>query len=370
LEKAVISAKQLFVLVVLFEMGSAILVGYPTNLKQDAWIAILIGMVFGVMLFFVYYRLFLYYPDLPLTAYVQKIIGKFAGSALAFCYIIYFMYLAARVLRDFGELLTSTIYTETPIFFLNTLMLIVVVYAIQKGFEVMARVGELFFMVVYLMAIAGFSLIIFSGLIHLEFLKPMFESGLIMIVKTSLKSTVTFPFGEMIVFTMLLPYIKDQKKAKNACILGVILSGINFIIACIINISTLGIELFVRSPYPLLSTVSKINMANFIDRLDVLFMLYLMIAGFMKVAIFYYAAVIGTTDLFKLKNHQSINFPIGILILLASIMIATNYSEHIQEGLRVVPIYLHWPFQIIIPCFLLVIAFFRNRKKQQKTSSS
>ena len=48
MEKAKISATQLFVLVVLFEMGSAILVGIASDAKQDAWIAILLGLAGGI----------------------------------------------------------------------------------------------------------------------------------------------------------------------------------------------------------------------------------------------------------------------------------------------------------------------------------
>lgn len=370
MEKAKISAKQLFVLVVLFEMGSAILVGYPVDLKQDAWIAVMLGMAGGVLLFLVYYRLYLFYPDLPLTDYLQSITGKWLGRILGYSYIIYFAYLSARVLRDFGELLTSTIYTSTPIFFLMTLMMLTIAYGIHKGFEVIARVGELYFVVVYLMAIVGFFLIVSSKLIHLENLRPMMEAGWVQIVKTSLRGPLTFPFGEMVVFTMVLPYLNHPKKAKVVCISGIILSGINFTIATVINIATLGIDLFIRSPYPLLSTVSKIQLFHFIERLDVLFMLYLMIAGFVKVAIFYYAAVVGTANLFQFKDHRKISLPIGTIILVIALMIAPNYTEHIREGIDVVPIYLHWPFQIILPCILLVIAFIRNRKKQAKAPST
>ena len=71
MEKAKISASQLFVLIVLFEMGSAILVGIASNAKQDAWMAVLLGLVGGIAIFFIYYGLFVYYPDLPLTSYLQ-----------------------------------------------------------------------------------------------------------------------------------------------------------------------------------------------------------------------------------------------------------------------------------------------------------
>jgi spore germination protein KB len=92
-------------------------------------------------------------------------------------------------------------------------------------------------------------------------------------------------------------------------------------------------------------------------------MLYLTVGGFIKIGVFYYAAVVGTADLFKLKDQKKIIFPIGLIVIFAAGAIASNYSEDMKEGLVVVPIYLHWPFQIIIPGILLIIAFVRNRKK-------
>ncbi|MBT2696296.1 GerAB/ArcD/ProY family transporter [Bacillus sp. ISL-40] len=368
MEKAKINATQLFVLVVLFEMGSAILVGIASDAKQDAWIAILLGLTGGIMIFFIYYKLYMYYPDLPLTSYVQEITGKWLGRLIGFLYIVYFMYLAARVLRDFGELLTSTIYNSTPLFVINTLMIITIIYGIHKGFEVIARVGEIYFGVVYLTAILGMLLITFSGLIHLGNLKPILENGLKPVIKTFLTQTINFPFGEMVVFTMLLPFVNDKKKVKIVCLSGMILSGINITITVVVNISVLGVNLFSQSTFPLLTTVGKIQIADFIERLDVLFMLYLIIGGFFKIAIYYYAAVAGAADIFQLKNQRKLGFPLGIIVLFASVTIASNYSEHIKEGLVVVPTYLHWPFQIIIPSMLLIIAFFRNRKKKKSPS--
>ncbi|MBS4211440.1 MULTISPECIES: GerAB/ArcD/ProY family transporter [Neobacillus] len=370
MENAKIKASQMFVLVVLFEMGSSILVGLGGSARQDAWISILLGLAGGILVFFIYYRLFKYYPELPLTSYLQKITGKWIGRILALFYVVYFMYVATRVLRDFGELLTTTIYTATPLVVINSLMILTIIYGIHKGFEVIARIGELYFAIIYFMAISGMILVTGSGLIHFENIRPMLENGMKPVLRTFLKETLVFPFGEMIVFTMLLPYLNNPKKVKIACIGGMGLAGINIAITAIVNVAVLGPDLFVRSNFPLLTTIGKIQLANFIERLDVFFMLYLVIGGFFKITIFYYAAVIGAADLFKLKSHQKLNFPIGFVILLASLMIASNFAEHIEEGLNVVTIYLSWPFQIIIPLFLLVIAFFRNRKKQPKQQSN
>ncbi|MFH7818096.1 GerAB/ArcD/ProY family transporter [Neobacillus thermocopriae] len=369
MENAKINGSQLFVLIVLFEMGSAILFNLGGEAKQDAWIAILIGLLGGILLFLIYYRLYKFFPDLPLTSYTQKIMGKWIGKIIGFLYIIYFLYISARVLRDFGALLVSAIYTTTPLFVINTLMMLTIIYAIHKGIEVIARVGQLYIMIIYFLAILGFILIIFSGEIRWGNLLPIYENGWRPIFNAVIGQTLTFPFGEMIVCTMLLPFVNDQKKAKWACLGGMILAGINITITAIINISVLGVIPLSRSSFPLLNTIGRIEIAEFIERLDVFFMIYLVIAGFFKVTIFYYAAVAGSADLFQLKNQRMITYPIGFLILIASLTIAESYSEHVEEGLKYVPYFVHWPMQIILPIILLIIAFIRYNKKGSSPSS-
>jgi spore germination protein KB len=367
LEKAKISAHQLFVLIVLFEIGSAILVPLAIEAKQDAWLAILIGLAGGCCLFWVYHVLYSYYPDIPLTEYVQKILGSFLGKILAFFYVLYFMYISARVLRDFGELLITAFYPATPLFVMNALMIIVVVYTVRKGIEVLARTGELLFAIMVLLGIIGLILIIIADIIHISNLQPVLEEGLKPVIKTAF-TTLYFPFGEIIVFTMILPFLKTTKKAKKTGLLAIGLSGMLLALIMAVNISVLGVSLVARSPFPLLSTIQTIEVAGFLERMDVTFMLSSVLGGFFKIGLFFYASVEGTANLFKIKESSQLAYPMGVVVLLLSITIASSFSEHIHEGLQVVPLYVHLPFQVIIPLFLLLIAFFKNRKKQGKAA--
>lgn len=131
-----ISGFQLFVLIVLFEMGSAILFAPGSQAaRQDAWISLLLGLAGGLLLFHVYYRLYLFYPDLPLTGYLRKITGIWTGTIIGLFYIIYFLYQASRILRDFGELLVTTSYTSTPLFIINSLMVLIIVTQVIRGLK-------------------------------------------------------------------------------------------------------------------------------------------------------------------------------------------------------------------------------------------
>ena len=365
MEKSKISAIQLFILMVLFELGSALLVPLAIDAKQDAWLAILFGMVGSLALFLVYHKLYTYYPTLLPTEYMRKILGKVIGTVLAFIYILYFMYDASRVLRDFGEMLLTFAYPDTPLFIANALLMLVIVYTVRKGIEVIARSGELLFIFMYVLAVAGFILIISSGLIDFENLQPVLEEGLLPSVKVAVSETLYFPFTEAIVFTMILPYLNNPKKAKVTMLCATGLSGINLVITMLINVSVLGVNLTARSQFPLLSTVASIQVADFLERLDVFFMLAMVIGIFFKITVLFYAATIGTANLFKVTSPSMLAYPLGIVILFLSITIASNFQEHLHEGLHIAKVVLHIPLFTIIPPVLLFVAFIKNKKKHQ-----
>jgi spore germination protein KB len=79
---------QLFCVVFLFELGSAILVGLGREAMQDAWITVLMGIVCGCALLLVYLKLYHLYPALSLTGYLRKILGRYLGWFLGLLYVI------------------------------------------------------------------------------------------------------------------------------------------------------------------------------------------------------------------------------------------------------------------------------------------
>lgn len=72
----------------------------------------------------------------------------------------------------------------------------------------------------------------------------------------------------------------------------------------------------------------------------------------------------ATKELINLDDYKPIVIPFATIVLFFSMAIASNHSELIQVGIETTPLYLHLPFQMIIPVILLGIAFIRNRTKK------
>ncbi|MGG3451536.1 GerAB/ArcD/ProY family transporter [Domibacillus aminovorans] len=363
MEKAKMSAYQLFTLILLFEIGTAIYNPLAVDAKQDAWLAILIAMAGGFCLFFIYYGLYHYYPDLSPMEYMQILLGSVLGKILAFFFVLYFMYVAASILRAFGVMLVTIAYPATPLFIINALFILVIVHTVYKGIEVIARTSEVLFVAMGLLLLSGLFLFIVSGTIHIENLKPVLEEGLSPVIKTAFTDTLYFPFGQMVAFAMIFPYVKEREKVKRTGLWAMGMGGLILALVAAINISVLGVNLTTDAQFPFLASIQSIEVAGFLERLDVYFILFVMIGGFFKISIFFYAAVMGASHLFHVKHPSRLVYPMGIVILYLSMAIASNYTEYMQEWRTVFLPYIDRPFQAVIPVLLLIIAFFKNRKK-------
>lgn len=79
-----ISKHQLFCLIILFEIGSTTLFALGIDAKQDAWIAILVAMLIGFVLLWLYTGLQKYFPEKNFAQIIITLLGKVIGMPLVF----------------------------------------------------------------------------------------------------------------------------------------------------------------------------------------------------------------------------------------------------------------------------------------------
>jgi len=364
-----ISLWQLYILIICFQIGSAALVGIGNEAKQDAWIAVIIGTLFGIAIMLYYLFLLSKVPGKNLFELFVFCFGKWVGKFLTLLYVIYFFYISARVLRDFCELLVSTIFEVTPLEVISITMMLVIVYIFQHGLEVLGRTSEVFFpYVVAFIVMTGLG-IWFSGEFEMSNIQPILGDGFKPVLKALFPTMITFPFGEAITFMVISAYIGTKKNIKKVSAVGVLTSGILLTYGAVIQIATLGVDVKDRANFPLLSASREISLLNFIERVDLIIVFFVMFGIIVKVGIFFYGGLKGL-ELITNKPYRSMTLPMGSLIAFFTVVISHNFVEHIEEGLVFVPFYLHIPFQFGIPLLLLPFILWKTRKKQKKESSS
>ncbi|WP_186578002.1 GerAB/ArcD/ProY family transporter [Aquibacillus kalidii] len=352
-----INTTQLFVLIFLFEVGSSIVVGIGFDAKQDAWLAILLALIGGILLFTVYALLFYQFPNYVLTEYVELVFGKLIGKLVALVYVMYFLYIAARVLRDFGDLLITTTLSQTPLLVINLIIVLLVMYSCHLGIEVIARAGNIFFIIWIMLAFLFFLFVFVAQLPKVENLQPVLENGWMPVVKAAFPTTLTFPFGELIVFTMIFPFLNRKQALFKTGLIALLFSGLLLTVTMTVILSILGPTLSSSTQFPFLEAISKVSIADIIQRLDPIALVILIIGIYFKIVIFYFCSVYGFEKIWRLKENRRKYLLLisGVSILTLSIVMAEGLTEHLQIGIRIVPLYLHLPLQVFVPILILLI---------------
>lgn len=360
-----IGGLQFFTITLLFELGTALVVNLGMESDRDAWISILLGSLIGIVVFLGYSYLYWKHPGVPFTAYTRSLLGKYIGAPVSVLYIILYLNLAGRDLRDGSTMLAMATMHNTPLFIISSLMILSCAYVLHKGVEVLTRTSLVFAGMVMLIGVFCTIMLILSGSINLNRLLPMLENGIEPVLASVVHQNYMFPFGEMICFTMLMPYLSNVKKGPWVIAAGIFVSGLLLSFTMALNISVLGFDIVKRSPLPLMPTISKISISDFIQRVDIFVVMVLIIGVFFKIAVFFAAALIGISELFRLPYRRML-YPTALIILFSSMLDARSFTEHLDEGRGL--LYVVYPFfMLLIPAVLMIVTAVRSYRSAPRS---
>jgi spore germination protein KB len=147
LNNKIITNHQLFTFTALSTLGGSILVvsSIVTGIaRQNAWISVLVTMVFGLAMMWLYCFLASRYEGLTLIGLAEKIFGKWIGKIVAVGYFAYIFITAYDIPWYIGSF-HSNIKHETPVAVLIVLFYTALAIAVHYGIETIARASEIFF---------------------------------------------------------------------------------------------------------------------------------------------------------------------------------------------------------------------------------
>ncbi|MGE7823837.1 GerAB/ArcD/ProY family transporter [Paenibacillus sp. NPDC093718] len=354
---------QIIAMTILFMIGSTPLYELGIEAKQDAWLVVVVAMLTGMLLLFIYLYIQNQNLEHALPQILNQYFGKYIGSIITAAYIVYFAYESMRNTREFADIINISFLPSTPLYFLILLMVLLSGYAVWKGIEVFFRVTEFllpFTLIGYILIVLMF---IGSNIIHLERLMPILENGILPVLRASLPEVISFPFGQVVVFLMFWSHLDDKKTLSKASLSSYIFVGIFLLIFNILNLAILDPTITSISTFPLLRSVRLIEIADFLERLDPLIILLIYIGIFVKMTAFYLGAVLGLSSLIKV-SHKKTTVIVGAFIFTIS-FVSPNFIYHIWIGFAQNLKY-HFPiFQIWVPLILALIILIKRPRSSK-----
>ena len=325
-------------------MKSAVII----NIIYITFIALLIG-------YFIY-KLLKKFPGSDIIDISEFLGGKILKNIIGIIFITYFIFSASILLRNFCEGLKIIYYPQTNIIFIILFFIISISLTNNLSFGTTLRTNLI------IIPIVLFSIIFLFVANFKNFtpqrIYPIFGDGISNTFITGFSNI--FAFGGISYLYLLPPYLKDPKKFKKITLISIAISGLYLLLCVSTLLFMFNFFVDINEIMPLYSAARNIDLGNFLQRLESLFLL-IWIGAFAC-----YLGIVSrfSLDMFKkicnISNAKPLVWILGLLIFSISLIpkdYATSYflENNIYK-------YLVLAITFVISLSILILANIKKRK--------
>ena len=348
-------------IVVLFIMGSTLVLATASEAGKDSWIAILVSIITSIPIVLMYSRIiYLFKKDFYDISNI--LFGKFIGGFVNILYIWYSLHLGVLVLRNFGEFVRVNTLVETPMVVVILSISILCIWGSKQGINLLGRLSQVTLIILVFFILI--TIILMIPLYNIDNIKPLFQSDFTSFSR-AVFSTITFPFCEIIIFYLFMTDFKNDKSYFKVYINGLIIGGIIVFLTAFSELLVLGIREYTSLFFPSYKATSRINIGGFLQRLEIVTGIALMCGGFIKVSVCIVAASNGVTKIIKCNNYNFIITPITLIMVGLSIFIYDSVNEMFRWAFEIYPYYALF-FKFIIPFIMLIFSEIRYKNVKSR----
>jgi spore germination protein KB len=356
-----VSAHQLMILIFLYSIGTVIL-HTPSLMaeiaKQDAWIAAIIGVGAGILLIGMYIKVGNLFPSLSLDRLYERVFGKFIGKTANTFFFFWAFLSASEIVYYIGDFVATFWMPETPVFAIHIMFSFIVILAVRVGIEPIVRLTELLFLPVTLLLV----ILIIAIVPKVEWvnIQPVLETGIRPIIRAALIFVSFFSLSS-VMFLMIYPsLVTERKKAAKGFLKSTFYAGIILVVVMGLNILVLGADLTSRNIAPSYALAKKINIGDFVTRIEAFLALFWIMTLFIRGVVYFYVSVIVFSNIFEVKDYRPLCWPFGMIMVVFSLILYPNIQA---EGTYNKDIWLPYVsiVGLFLPLLLLVTARIRKR---------
>ncbi|WP_130610803.1 GerAB/ArcD/ProY family transporter [Cohnella abietis] len=363
-----VSSLQMTMLFLFFTTGSSIVIipAPLTNIAGNgAWISLLIAYAMGMLLLTSILYLYRLFPNQTLIEYSRLTLGNALTTVLLIPFTCVMFWHVAGIVIEIGIFFKSTMLKETPTYAVNSMLFITIALTALAGIEVIARMAAVLLALMFGCIIVV--LVLVGTLYHPEYLLPILPDGIRPVLHAAY-ITYGFPYSEIIVFAIILPYVraKDTSKVGKHLYLALTINAMTLLASIICSIMVLG-PISGDLNYSLYQLARLIFFQEIIERIESVIGFSLIVGFYFKAAILLIILIRHLSQLLRLDNERLLVFPVALICLLLSLTTYTTESA-LEELVNLI-----WPLlnniAYALPIFLiLAVALIRGRHKGSKTS--
>ena len=360
-----ITSKQAIIILMFFTVGSSLNVGLNSGSKQDAWLAILIGLFLAAPVIWTFARLLSLYPGQSLYDIIFDVFGRFFGRIVILLFLLHIIMVGALILRNFADFLQIVALPETPELATLLFGIILCGWMVKSGIGAFGRWTKFVLPVVIFVEVFMFLISIKD--MDFNNLKPIMGTDINTLMNSSFL-LFSLPFTETVIVAFLFGWVQPAGNPYFIYGVGVSAGALIMMVTTLANILLLGVPVLGAFYFPSYESASIIFLGDFFSRIEVLVGMFFMLTGFAKICVCMFAASEGFSRLLNKKEYRDMAVPTALLMLMLAQILFSNTLE-LYSWLQNVFQYYALPFQVALPLITLTGAEIKTRIRKLSGSS-
>lgn len=363
MRREVISDKQAISVVIIFLAGTNAIMLTAVSAEKDIWISIIIATFLSLPMAYMFGRLHYLFPNKDWMEISEICFGKPLGKIVNIFIVLFLFESIAQVLRNTTQFTVKVSFFETPRVIVDILIIIICIWIVKEGIEVIGRWTELFILPFIIASVIV--MLFLTNKMSINNLLPIFENGLNPVFQGSFEA-IMFPFSQSIAFLMLISNLSTKMSGFRVFNIGFLMGGGLLFILVLPTILVLGISESTELFYPTYAAVSRLDIANFFQRLEIIVGTIFMLGAFIKVSIFLIATCKGISKILRITDYRFIVTPVGLLTVN---LVYFEFDSVIHYFMFTADIWYYYaiPFQLGIPIILWIVAEIKMRNQRGKS---
>jgi spore germination protein KB len=332
------------------------------ELGADNWLSMTIGFGIGIIIMLLTVYLCSKFPDKTIVEFSKDLFGKWIGRGIGILLALFFI-MAATVSADVMVLhLNEYLLPETPFSLICLLYILLCMYGVFLGAEVVVRFSFVGFIMCVLL-----NLTMVTGTV--EDLKPinllpLMEKGLLSDVAGSM-----YIFGDIAMAVLavgfLYPMLNKKKKVFKITFWSTLTGALLVIVWPLFEVMVLGPELMAQTVVVCMRQVRCAQLTKYFPRYELLMTGFFTFIVFVQSAAMFYCAKHCIKQAVGIKKDWIIILPLTVILVFTTYYMGVDNNRYID--------FLSYPYSQIsavlclgLPVILLFTALFRGKLKRSK----
>lgn len=292
-----------------------------------------------------------------LLQFTDQVFGQILGTLVNFVYFLFFYYGAFVTLRQFSENIVGAAYPRTPLPVIILCFVAAGSYASARGVEPLARVAWL----CAPFTLAGLATLLIGGLLTyttINAFTPIWGYGVGPTLLGSGLGASRFEGG--LLLAVLARHFRTTREATRSVWFTLAVSWLAFLAVQFVYMQVFPYPSSARISFPLFAVSRTIITGRWFQRVESIFFIMWVIAGFLRVATGLYASSLILAHLMRMEDYRLLLPALGVAAyhlaqLPRNLPAAEGWDAHVMLAFG-------WIVVLVLPLITLIVSRFRKEK--------